>query len=214
MKTFTYERPESATSAAASALAKPGAKFIAGGTNLLDLMKLEVETPAHLIDINRLGLDKTEPTADGGLRIGAMVRNADLAADPRVRKSYAVLSRALLSGASGQLRNKATTGGNMLQRTRCTYFYDTSKPCNKRLPGSGCSALQGYNRMHAVLGASAPCVACLPSDMAVAMLLLEAAVEGISTNIPLHRELMVDAKFMAGGTNIHYLEEWLSHHKR
>ena len=180
MKTFTYERPESAASAASAAVAKPGAKFIAGGTNLLDLMKLEVETPAHLIDINRLGLDRTEPTAEGGLRIGAMVRNADLAADPRVRKSYAVLSRALLSGASAQLRNKATTGGNLLQRTRCSYFYDTSKPCNKRSPGTGCSALQGYNRMHAVLGASEQCIATHPSDMAVAMRVLDASVETVS----------------------------------
>ena len=154
MKAFTYERPASSQAAAVAVLAKPGAKFIAGGTNLLDLMKLEIETPMHLIDINRLGLDTIEGTADGGLRIGAMVRNADLAADPRVRKSYAVLSRALLSGASGQLRNQATTGGNLLQRTRCYYFYDTSKPCNKRTPGTGCSALQGYNRLHAVLGAS------------------------------------------------------------
>ena len=182
MKTFTYERPDSATSAASAAVAKPGAKFIAGGTNLLDLMKLEVETPAHLIDINRLGLDRTEPTAEGGLRIGAMVRNADLAADPRVRKSYAVLSRALLSGASAQLRNKATTGGNLLQRTRCSYFYDTSKPCNKRSPGTGCSALQGYNRMHAVLGASEQCIATHPSDMAVAMRVLDASVETVSAS--------------------------------
>lgn len=178
MKTFTFERPNSPEAAASSA--KAGAKFIAGGTNLLDLMKLEVETPSHLIDITRMGLDKTEPTAEGGLRIGAMVRNADLAADPRVRSGYAVLSRALLSGASGQLRNKATTGGNLLQRTRCYYFYDTSKPCNKRLPGSGCSAVQGYNRMHAVLGASDQCIATHPSDMAVAMRLLDANVETVS----------------------------------
>ena len=180
MKAFTYERAASAPQAAASALAKPGAKFIAGGTNLLDLMKLEVETPLHLIDINRLGLDQTEPTAEGGLRIGAMVRNSDLAADPRIMKDYAVLSRALLSGASGQLRNKATTGGNLLQRTRCYYFYDTSKPCNKRLPGSGCSALEGYNRLHAVLGVSEQCIATHPSDMAVAMRLLDARVETVS----------------------------------
>ena len=182
MKAFTYERPASPQAAAAAVLAKPGAKFIAGGTNLLDLMKLEIETPMHLIDINRLGFDKTEATADGGLRIGAMVRNADLAADPRVRKSYAVLSRALLSGASGQLRNKATTGGNLLQRTRCYYFYDTSKPCNKRTPGAGCAALQGYNRMHAVLGASEHCIATHPSDMAVAMRVLDASVETMSAN--------------------------------
>ena len=181
MKAFHYERPES-LAAAAAAGAKSGAKFIAGGTNLLDLMKLEVETPTHLIDITRLGLDKTEVTGDGGLRIGAMVRNSDLAADMRVRKDYAVLSRALLSGASAQLRNKATTGGNLLQRTRCYYFYDTSKPCNKRTPDSGCSAIQGYNRMHAILGTSDACIAIHPSDMAVAMRLLDAKVETMSAS--------------------------------
>jgi xanthine dehydrogenase YagS FAD-binding subunit len=180
MRAFSFERPASPQAASAAAVA--GGKFIAGGTNLLDLMKLEVEIPSHLVDITRLGLDRIEPLADGGLRIGAMVRNADLAADERVRKSYAVLSRALLSGASGQLRNKATTAGNLLQRTRCYYFYDTSKPCNKRMPGSGCSALQGYNRLHAVLGTSAQCIATHPSDMAVAMRLLDARVETISAN--------------------------------
>lgn len=182
MKTFTYERAASPEAAAAAAAAKPGARFIAGGTNLLDLMKLQVETPVHLIDINRLGLDKVEATANGGVRIGAMVRNSDLAADPRIRKDYAVLSRALLSGASGQLRNKATTGGNLLQRTRCYYFYDTSKPCNKRTPGTGCSAVQGYNRLHAVLGTSEQCIAAHPSDMAVAMRVLDAKVETIVPN--------------------------------
>ena len=136
MKPFTYERPAT-PEAAASALTTPGAKFIAGGTNLLDLMKLEIETPRHLIDLTRLGLDKTEATPEGGLRIGALVRNADLAADSRIRSKYGVLSRALLSGASGQLRNQATTAGNLLQRTRCGYFYDTAKPCNKRVPGAG-----------------------------------------------------------------------------
>ena len=182
MKAFTYERPTSPEAAAAAAAAKPGARFIAGGTNLLDLMKLQVEVPMHLIDINRLGLDKTEATPDGGVRIGAMVRNSDLAADPRIRQDYAVLSRALLSGASGQLRNKATTGGNLLQRTRCYYFYDTSKPCNKRAPGTGCSAVQGFNRLHAVLGTSEHCIAAHPSDMAVAMLVLDAKVETVSPN--------------------------------
>ena len=182
MKAFTYERAASPEAAAAAAAAKPGARFIAGGTNLLDLMKLQVEVPMHLIDINRLGLDTTEATPDGGVRIGALVRNADLAADPRIRKDYAVLSRALLSGASGQLRNKATTGGNLLQRTRCYYFYDTSKPCNKRTPGSGCSAVQGFNRLHAVLGTSEQCIATHPSDMAVAMRVLDAKVETISPN--------------------------------
>jgi xanthine dehydrogenase YagS FAD-binding subunit len=182
MKAFTYERATSPEAAAAAAASKPGARFIAGGTNLLDLMKLQVETPVHLIDINRLGLDKTEATPDGGVRIGAMVRNSDLAADPRIRKDYAVLSRALLSGASGQLRNKATTGGNLLQRTRCYYFYDTSKPCNKRTPGTGCSAIQGHNRLHAVVGTSEQCIATHPSDMAVAMRVLDAKVETIAPN--------------------------------
>jgi xanthine dehydrogenase YagS FAD-binding subunit len=180
MKSFTYERATSPEAAARAAAAKPGAKFIAGGTNLLDLMKLQIETPLHLIDITRLGLDRTEPTADGGVRIGAMVRNSDLAADPRIRKDYAVLSRALLSGASGQLRNKATTGGNLLQRTRCYYFYDTDQACNKRVPGTGCSAMQGYNRLHAVLGTSDQCIATHPSDMAVAMRVLDARVETVA----------------------------------
>jgi xanthine dehydrogenase YagS FAD-binding subunit len=178
MKAFSYERASS-PEAAASACARPGARVIAGGTNLLDLMKLQIETPVHLVDISRLGLDTIDATADGGLRIGAMVRNADLAADARVRKNYAVLSRALLAGASGQLRNKATTGGNLLQRTRCVYFYDTARACNKRQPGSGCAALQGYNRMHAVLGASDQCIATHPSDMAVAMRVLDASVETV-----------------------------------
>lgn len=182
MKSFTYERASSPEGAASAAQARQGAKFIAGGTNLLDLMKLQIETPLHLIDITRLGLDKIEPTADGGMRIGAMVRNSDLAADARIRKDYAVLSRALLSGASGQLRNKATTGGNLLQRTRCYYFYDTSTPCNKRTPGAGCSALQGYNRLHAVLGTSEQCIATHPSDMAVAMRVLDARVETVAPN--------------------------------
>jgi xanthine dehydrogenase YagS FAD-binding subunit len=182
MKSFTYERATSPEGAAAAAAARPNTRFIAGGTNLLDLMKVQVETPQHLIDITRLGLDQTEPTAEGGVRIGAMVRNSDLAADPRIRKDYAVLSRALLSGASGQLRNKATTGGNLLQRTRCYYFYDTSKPCNKRTPGSGCSAVQGYNRLHAVVGTSEHCIATHPSDMAVAMRVLDAKVETVAPN--------------------------------
>ncbi|WP_024552115.1 FAD binding domain-containing protein [Franconibacter helveticus 513] len=180
MKAFTYERATTPAEAAASAKQHPGAKFIAGGTNLLDLMKLEIETPVHLIDVNGLALDKTEPTAEGGLRIGALVRNTDLAADERVRRDYAVLSRALLAGASGQLRNRATTAGNLLQRTRCPYFYDTNQPCNKRLPGSGCAALEGYSRQLAVIGASEACIATHPSDMAVAMRLLDAVVETVN----------------------------------
>jgi xanthine dehydrogenase YagS FAD-binding subunit len=177
MKAFTYERVSS-PEAAAQAAGKPGAKFIAGGTNLLDLMKVQVETPAHLIDINRIaGLDRIEDTPEGGLRVGTLVRNSDLAADMRVRQRYPVLARALLAGASGQLRNKATTGGNLLQRTRCYYFYDTTKPCNKREPGSGCSAIGGFNRVHAVVGASDQCIAVHPSDMAVAMSALDANIE-------------------------------------
>jgi xanthine dehydrogenase YagS FAD-binding subunit len=177
VKTFTYERAASVAAAARAVAGKPGAKFIAGGTNLLDLMKLEVETPTHLVDVNRLPLAAIEDTAEGGLHIGALVRNSDLAADPRVRERYPVLSRALLAGASGQLRNKATTAGNLLQRTRCYYFYDISKPCNKREPGSGCSAIAGFNRIHAVVGASNDCIATHPSDMAVAMQALDARVE-------------------------------------
>jgi xanthine dehydrogenase YagS FAD-binding subunit len=177
MKAFSYERASSPAEAAATALRTRGAKFIAGGTNLLDLMKLEIETPAHLIDVNGLALDKMEATPDGGLRIGALVRNTDLAADERVRRDYGVLSRALLAGASGQLRNKATTAGNLLQRTRCPYFYDTNQPCNKRLPGSGCAAIGGFSRLHAVIGGSTSCIATHPSDMAVAMRALDATVE-------------------------------------
>jgi xanthine dehydrogenase YagS FAD-binding subunit len=178
MKAFTYARVNSAAQAATISAAS-GTKVIAGGTNLLDLMKLQIETPSQLVDINRLPLDKIEDTPEGGLRIGALVRNSDLAADPRVRQRYGVLSRALLSGASAQLRNKATTGGNLLQRTRCMYFYDTTKPCNKRSPGSGCAALAGFNRMNAILGGSDQCIAAHPSDMAVAMRVLDANVETI-----------------------------------
>lgn len=177
MRTFTYQRADSAVHAAAAV--KPGTKIIAGGTNLLDLMKLQVETPSNLLDINRLPLDKIEETPDGGLRIGTLVRNSDLAADPRVRQRYGVLSRALLAGASAQLRNKATTGGNLLQRTRCYYFYDVTKPCNKRNPGSGCAALAGFNRIHAIQGTSDHCIATHPSDMAVAMRVLDANVETV-----------------------------------
>ncbi|OFA07026.1 xanthine dehydrogenase family protein subunit M [Duganella sp. HH101] len=190
MKVFSYQRAQSPAEAAAAALRVPGAKFIAGGTNLLDLMKLEIETPAHLIDVNGLGLDKIEATTQGGLRIGALVRNTDLAADLRVRRDFAVLSRALLAGASAQLRNKATTAGNLLQRTRCPYFYDTNQACNKRVAGSGCAAIGGYSRNHAVLGVSDACIATHPSDMAVAMHLLDATVEtvrpdGSSRTIPI-----------------------------
>jgi len=163
-------------------------------------MKLQIETPSHLIDINRTGLDKIEATPEGGLRIGALVRNSDLAADMCVRKNYEVLSRALLSGASPQLRNKATTGGNLLQRTRCYYFYDTTKPCNKREPGTGCAALGGFNRVHAILGTSEHCIASHPSDMAVAMRVLDAKVEILRPN-GAHREIpIVDLHKLPGST--------------
>jgi xanthine dehydrogenase YagS FAD-binding subunit len=175
MRSFEYARaatPDAAVKQAGGA----GARFIAGGTNLLDLMKLEIETPEKLIDISRLDLAEIADTADGGLSIGALVPNSDLAADERVRSRYAALSRALLAGASGQLRNKATTGGNLLQRTRCFYFYDTASPCNKREPGAGCSAQGGFTRIHAILGTSAQCIATHPSDMAVAMRALDAVI--------------------------------------
>ncbi|CAN7709979.1 xanthine dehydrogenase family protein subunit M [Variovorax sp. LjRoot84] len=182
MRAFSYERASSPAQAVAAAAREPGARFIAGGTNLLDLMKLEIETPGHLIDVNGLGFDKIESTSDGGLRIGALVRNTDLAADLRVRRDYGLLSRALLAGASAQLRNKATTAGNLLQRTRCPYFYDTNQACNKRQPGSGCSAIGGVSRQHAVVGASDACIATHPSDMAVAMRALDASVETTRPN--------------------------------
>jgi len=179
MRPFTFERARSPAEAAAAAARHPGAKFVAGGTNLLDLMKLEIETPTHLIDVNGVGLDQVESTSDGGLRIGALVRNTELAAHERVRRDYGVLSRALVAGASGQLRNMATTAGNLLQRTRCHYFYDTNMPCNKRTPGSGCGAIGGFSRQHAVIGVSDACIATHPSDMAVALRVLDATVETI-----------------------------------
>lgn len=182
MRAFTYERATSVEAAARVAASNSQAKFIAGGTNLLDLMKLEIETPTHLIDVNDLGLDAIEETAEGGLRIGAMVRNTDLAAHDTVRRDYPLLARALLAGASGQLRNKATTAGNLLQRTRCPYFYDTNQPCNKRQPGSGCSAIGGFSRQHAVIGVSDACIATHPSDMAVAMRALDAVVETVTSD--------------------------------
>lgn len=179
MRAFTYERPRTDAEAAASAAREPRARFIAGGTNLLDLMKIEVETPSHLIDVNGLDLDRIEPAGDGGLRIGALVRNADLAAHETVRRDYEVLARALLAGASAQIRNRATTAGNLLQRTRCPYFYDTNQPCNKRVPGSGCSAIGGVTRQLAVIGGSQACISTHSSDMAVAMRVLDAKVETV-----------------------------------
>jgi xanthine dehydrogenase YagS FAD-binding subunit len=175
MKLFDYARADSVATATRDG-AVPGARFIAGGTNLLDLMKLQVEAPETLIDISRLPLTDIEEREDGGLTIGALVPNSDLAADKRVIERYPVLSRALLAGASGQLRNKASTGGNLLQRTRCYYFYDPATPCNKREPGSGCSAIGGENRILAILGTSDQCIATHPSDMAVAMRALEAII--------------------------------------
>jgi xanthine dehydrogenase YagS FAD-binding subunit len=176
MKTFTYERVTD-SDAAVAAVAQPGAKFISGGTNLLDLMKLEIEQPTHLVDISRLPLKQIEELAGGGLRIGAQASNSEVAADRRVRTHYPVLSQALVGGASGQLRNKASIGGNLLQRTRCPYFYDTAAACNKRDPGRGCSAIRGINRGHAILGASDACIATHPSDMAVALAALDAEIE-------------------------------------
>jgi xanthine dehydrogenase YagS FAD-binding subunit len=188
MQTFAFLRTEDASAAIAASArsntAQQGAsvRFVAGGTTLIDLMKLNVERPAYLVDINRLGLDRIEPLADGGLKIGATVRNSDLANHPIVQRDYAVLSQALLAGASGQLRNMATTGGNLLQRTRCMYFRDTATPCNKREPGTGCSAIGGANRTLAVLGTSEHCIATNPSDMNVAMAALEATIHVQGTN--------------------------------
>ena len=174
MKQFDYIKAD--TAEAAVGASGEGVRFIAGGTNLLDLMKLQIETPDTLVDISRLDLAGIADTADGGLSIGALVTNSDLAQHRRVRSDYPVLARALLSGASPQLRNKATTGGNLLQRTRCYYFYDTARACNKREPGSGCAAQGGFNRIMAVLGTSEDCIATHPSDMAVAMRALDAVV--------------------------------------
>lgn len=190
MKAFTYERASSPAQAAAAVAGRAGARFLAGGTNLLDLMKLEIETPTHLVDVQDLDLDRIEETGEGGLRIGALVTNTALASDPRVRRDYGVLTRAIVAGASGQLRNKATTAGNLMQRTRCPYFYDTNMPCNKRRPGSGCGAIQGFSRQLAVIGSSDQCIATYPGDMAVALRVLDANVEtvrpdGTARSIPI-----------------------------
>ena len=197
MKPFHYERSSDISSACAVA-ARPASKFVAGGTNLIDLMKLEIETPAQIVDINALPLDGIEETTEQGLRIGALVTNSALAADMNVRRKYPLLSQAILAGASGQLRNKATTGGNLLQRTRCPYFYDTTKPCNKRQPGSGCAALEGLNRMNAVLGVSDNCIAAHPSDMAVAMTTLDARIETIAAD-GVTRTIPIDGLYRAPG---------------
>ncbi|MGA7851922.1 MAG: xanthine dehydrogenase family protein subunit M, partial [Candidatus Acidiferrales bacterium] len=190
MDAFQFIQAKTVDSALNGAPAQAGAKFVAGGTTLIDLMKLNVERPKTVVDINGLPLTQVESTPDGGLKIGAMVRNSNLAHDATVQKRYAVLSEALLSGASPQLRNMATTGGNLLQRTRCYYFRDTAYACNKRNPGSGCAAIDGFNRIHAILGTSEHCIATHPSDMAVAMMALEAIVliQGASGNrsVPLN----------------------------
>ncbi|MFE2992070.1 FAD binding domain-containing protein [Streptomyces sp. NPDC059262] len=199
MRSFTYERATDAQ-AAVAAVSRTGAKFISGGTNLLDLMKLDIEKPSHLVDISRLPLRDIEELPDGGLRIGAQAANSDVAADARVRTRYPVLSEALVAGASGQLRNKASTGGNLLQRTRCPYFYDTAAGCNKRDPGSGCSAIGGFNRIHAVLGVSDSCIATHPSDMAVAMTMLEAEIELLDGDGSVRRVAIADFYRLPGDT--------------
>jgi len=198
MKQFEYSRATSANEAAAIA-AGAATRFIAGGTNLLDLMKLQIETPSKLVDITRLPLKTIEAEGEG-LRIGALVTNSDLAADERIRRDYAVLSRALLAGASGQLRNKATTGGNLLQRTRCGYFYETNARCNKREPGTGCDAMGGFNRILAILGTSDQCIATHPSDMAVAMRVLDAEVETVKADGSIRRIPIAELHRMPGAT--------------
>jgi xanthine dehydrogenase YagS FAD-binding subunit len=200
MKAFTYERATSSEAAIAAA-SRAGARFISGGTNLLDLMKLEIEQPSHLVDISRLPLGEIEELQDGGLRIGAQAANSDAAADERVRTRYPVLTQALVAGASGQLRNMASVGGNLLQRTRCPYFYYmTADGCNKREPGSGCAAIGGFNRNHAILGASDACIATHPSDMAVAMTALDAQVELLGANGSTRSVPLVDFHRLPGDT--------------
>jgi xanthine dehydrogenase YagS FAD-binding subunit len=200
MKPFTFERAATPSAAAASAARVPNAKFIAGGTNLLDLMKLQIETPAHIIDLTKLDLDRIENTSDGGLRIGALVTNTNLATHGRVRREYGVLSRAVVAGASGQLRNKATTAGNLLQRTRCPYFYDTNQPCNKRRRGSGCAAIGGVTRQLAVIGTSDVCIATNPSDMAVALRALDATVETVRADGSTRAIAIADFHRLPGST--------------
>lgn len=196
MQAFRFTKAKTIDGAAL----EPGGRFVAGGTTLIDLMKLDVETPRQVVDINLLPLDRVEAAPDGGLKIGALVRNSDLANHPEVKARYAVLSEALLSGASPQLRNMATTGGNLLQRTRCYYFRDTAYACNKRQPGSGCAATNGYNRIHAVLGGSDQCVATHPSDMAVAMMALEATVHTRGAKGGGERAIALDEFYLLPGT--------------
>ncbi|MFN3513168.1 MAG: FAD binding domain-containing protein [Phenylobacterium sp.] len=199
MRPFTYERAADALSAVRTVAQTPGAKFLAGGTNLLDLMKLEIERPAHLVDVGRLPLAQIE--ADGeALRIGAVATNSQVAADARVRARYPALVQAIISGGSAQLRNKASVGGNLLQRTRCAYFYDTAKPCNKRQPGSGCGALEGLNRNSAIFGASPHCIATHPSDMAVALVALDASVETLAPDGSARTFKLEDLHLLPGAT--------------
>ena len=200
MRPFTYERARDVQAAVKAAAETPGARFIAGGTNLLDLMKLEIEQPQHLIDVGRLPMAGIEATADGGLRIGAAATNTAVASDPTVRARYPVLSQALVAGGSPQLRNKATVAGNLLQRTRCAYFYDTSKPCNKRAPGSGCGALEGLNRNAAIFGASHACIATHTSDMAVALVALGAEVETLAPSGQTRSFTILDLHRLPGET--------------
>jgi xanthine dehydrogenase YagS FAD-binding subunit len=199
MKPFTYERVTDLR-AATAAVSRTGAKFISGGTNLLDLMKLEIEQPTHLVDISRLPLKQVEDLSDGGIRIAAQAANSEVAGDPRVCARYPALAEALLAGASGQLRNQASIGGNLLQRTRCSYFYDTAAACNKRTPGAGCAALQGVNRIHAILGATDACIATHPSDMAVAMSALEAQIELLEPNHSTRRVAIDNFYCLPGNT--------------
>jgi xanthine dehydrogenase YagS FAD-binding subunit len=199
VRAFTYERATDPRAAVAAA-SRAGAKFISGGTNLLDLMKLEIERPTHLVDISRLPLAGIDDLPAGGLRIGAQATNSDTAADARVRTRYPLLSQALVAGASGQLRNKASVGGNLVQRTRCPYFYDTAAECNKRTPGSGCAAIGGINRIHAILGASDACIAVHPSDMAVAMIALGAEIELLGASGSTRRVAIGDFYRLPGST--------------
>ena len=199
MRSFDYTRADTPEAAVMQG-GGTATKFIAGGTNLLDLMKLEIETPEKLVDISRLDLHDIAETSGGGLSIGALALNSDLAVDERVRSGYPVLSRALLAGASGQLRNKATTGGNLLQRTRCFYFYDTASSCNKRQPGSGCAALGGFTRIHAILGTSEHCIATHPSDMAVAMRSLDATIVTLKAGGDTRRIAIADFYRLPGDT--------------
>ncbi|WP_294320742.1 xanthine dehydrogenase family protein subunit M [uncultured Sphingomonas sp.] len=199
MKLFDYAKADSAEAAVREGSVRD-TRFIAGGTNLLDLMKLQIETPARLIDISRLPLNAIEEVDGGGVRIGALVPNSDLAASPVIRERYEVLSRALLAGASGQLRNKASTGGNLLQRTRCYYFYETAARCNKRVPGSGCDAREGFNRILAVLGTSEACIATHPSDMAVAMRALDATIVTLGSDGEKRRIAISDFYRLPGDT--------------